>query len=212
MALRGPGQQGTHRGGYGALRQFHDYQAGQAGRLCAVAAGPFRVARFLPRSAAVRSDNVARMRLGMLVHASCAARGVDAVLFLGPPGSGKSDLVLRLLGCGWGLVADDQVSLAPSCSPAAPPALAGRLELRGVGIFTGLACAAPPLTLRLAVELLPPGIAPPRLPGPRCWSGAGMSLPSLQLAAFEASAPAKIGWALDAVLGLRVQAAGAFAG
>ena len=33
------------------------------------------------------------------------------LVFLGPPGCGKSDLVLRLLGCGWMLVADDQVSV-----------------------------------------------------------------------------------------------------
>ena len=146
----------------------------------------------------------------MLLHASCAARGADAVLFLGPPGTGKSDLVLRLLGRGWELVADDQVRLGPDQSPTAPPALAGQLEVRGLGIFTGLPCAAPPLRLRLAVELLPPGAAVARLPEPRRWLGAGMSLPSLLLVALEASAPLKVEWALDAVLGRRRQLAGAF--
>jgi hypothetical protein len=49
----------------------------------------------------------------MRFHASCAARmgegGFDAVLLLGTSGSGKSDLLLRLIDRGWALVADDQV-------------------------------------------------------------------------------------------------------
>ncbi len=148
----------------------------------------------------------------MLLHASCAARVADAVLFLGLPGSGKSDLVLRLLGLGWQLVADDQVWLSPEGTAAAPATLAGRLEVRGLGIFSGLRCAAAPPTLRLAVECLPPGLAPSRLPEPRRWSQAGVTLPLVSLAALEASAPVKVAWALDAALGLRVQQAGAFAG
>ncbi len=138
------------------------------------------------------------------------------MLFLGPPGSGKSDLVLRLLGLGWQLVADDQVRLSPPGGVAAPAALAGQLEVRGLGIFSGLRCAGPPLgpppVLRLAIECLGPGHAPPRLPEPRRWSQGGVTLPLVSLAALEASAPAKVEWALDAVLGLRAQAAGAFAG
>ena len=147
----------------------------------------------------------------MLLHASCAARGADAVLFLGPPGSGKSDLVLRLLALGWQLVADDQLRLAETGAVAAPAGLAGQLEVRGLGIFSGLACAPPPLALRLAVECLAPGLAPPRLPAPRRWSQGGVILPLVSLAALEASAPAKVDWALDAALGLRAQVAGAFA-
>jgi HPr kinase/phosphorylase len=148
----------------------------------------------------------------MLLHASCAARGADAVLFLGSPGSGKSDLVLRLLGLGWALVADDQVRLSPDGGVAAPAELLGQLEVRGLGIFSGLRCAAPPLRLRLAVECLAPGLQPPRLPAPRRWSQGGVSLPLVSLGAVEASAPLKVEWALDAALGLRAQVAGAFAG
>ncbi len=148
----------------------------------------------------------------MLLHASCAARGADAVLFLGSPGSGKSDLVLRLLGLGWQLVADDQVRLSPDGAIAAPAELYGQLEVRGLGIFSGLRCAAPPLSLRLAVECLAPGVQPPRLPEPRCWSHSGVTLPLVSLCAVEASAPSKVDWALDAALGLRTQSAGAFVG
>ena len=140
----------------------------------------------------------------MLVHASCAARGADAVLFLGPPGCGKSDLVFRLLDRGWRLVADDQVRLG--APPAAPAALAGMLEVRGLGVFRGLAVPEQPVTLRLAVWLG----RPDRLPEPRPWNAGGMTLPCVTLAGFEASAPQKVDWALDTVLGRRAMAAGAF--
>ncbi|MDP9095534.1 MAG: phosphotransferase, partial [Pseudomonadota bacterium] len=70
----------------------------------------------------------------MLIHASCAARDGSGVLLTGPPGSGKSDLLLRLIDRGYCLVADDQVDISEGL--ARPPmALAGLLELRGLGIM-----------------------------------------------------------------------------
>ncbi|RYI83621.1 MAG: aldolase, partial [Acetobacteraceae bacterium] len=81
----------------------------------------------------------------MLLHASSIAREGDAILLLGPPGSGKSDLVLRLLQSGWSLVADDQVALrteAGELRPSAPAALAGLLEVRGLGILGPFPTAA----------------------------------------------------------------------
>ncbi|WP_237217035.1 HPr kinase/phosphorylase, partial [Falsiroseomonas oryziterrae] len=114
----------------------------------------------------------------MPLHASCAAESGDGVLFLGPSGAGKSELVLRLIGRGWSLVADDQVELSPQDGQvfAAPPhALRGLLEVRGVGLFRDLPVAAP-ATLRLVVELLPPGEAPPRLPEPRAFDTCGQAL------------------------------------
>jgi HPr kinase/phosphorylase len=152
----------------------------------------------------------------MLLHASCAARVADAVLFLGPPGCGKSDLVLRLLDRGWHLVADDQVSLGADLAPEPPPALAGMLEVRGLGLFSDLPRASPPVTLRLVVELAADRATIPRLPAPRRWSAPGVtspgsSLPSVSLWPVEAAATAKVEWALDAALGLRAQHAGAFA-
>ena len=68
----------------------------------------------------------------MQMHGSCAARAEAGVLLLGPPGSGKSDLVLRLLDRGFALVADDRVESTTFGS--APSALAGLLEVRGLGI------------------------------------------------------------------------------
>lgn len=151
---------------------------------------------------------------GMPLHASCAARGGDGVLFLGPPGAGKSELVLRLIGRGWALVADDQVDLAADPADALiatpPPALRGMLEVRGLGIFRDLPVAAP-ARLRLVVDLLPAGEQPPRLPEPRAFEAHGRSLPRVALAGHEAACPDKIALALDAACGQARQVAGAFA-
>ncbi|TDH62056.1 aldolase [Dankookia rubra] len=147
----------------------------------------------------------------MLLHASSVAREAEAVLLLGPPGSGKSDLVLRLIDRGWRLVADDQVAVsaeAETLRAAPPPALHGMLEVRGLGIFRDLAVAAP-ATLRLVARLVPRE-AIDRLPEPEGWTEAGITLPVIRLDAFAASATARLGLALDAALGLARQQAGAF--
>jgi HPr kinase/phosphorylase len=149
----------------------------------------------------------------MLIHGSCAAQEGYAVLILGPPGAGKSDLVLRLLGRGWTLVADDQVEVAPgpSLATAAPPAaLAGMLEVRGLGILRDLPhLASAPLAL---VAQLAPRAEVPRLPSPaRHPLAGGASLPLLALHAFDASAPQKLEWALAAAMGRARMHAGAFA-
>lgn len=131
------------------------------------------------------------------------------MLFLGPPGAGKSDLVLRLIGRGWTLVADDQVELVagPGTLLAAPPeALRGLLEVRGLGLVRDLPVAAP-VPLRLVLDLLPPGEAPPRLPEPATFEAHGIRLPRLALAAREAAAPDKAILALNAACGrLRLMA------
>jgi HPr kinase/phosphorylase len=146
----------------------------------------------------------------MLVHASCAARAGQGVLLLGPPGSGKSDLLLRLLGEGFDLVADDQVRLAAGADglmAAAPAALAGMLEVRGLGLLAGLGTAGP-VPVRLAVRLVPPAEVP-RMPSPAPATLLGLEVPALSLAPFEASASRRLALALDVVLGHRVLAAGA---
>jgi hypothetical protein len=128
----------------------------------------------------------------MLQHGSCASSGGAGVLFLGVPGSGKSDLLLRLMQRGWGLVADDQVALSEQqgvLMAGAPPELAGMLEVRGVGIFQGLPHGDAPL--RLAVLLVGREDVP-RLPEPRLFNIMGHELPLLALHPFDCSAPAKI--------------------
>lgn len=139
----------------------------------------------------------------MLLHASCAALGRDAIILLGPPGSGKSDLVLRLIqDPAWRLVADDQVAVTAAAGvlvAAPPPALRGMLEVRGLGILRDLPVAEAS-TLRLAIHLVPPE-AMPRLPEPAAWACEGVSVPAVSLSAREASAPAKVAMALAVAAG-----------
>src|ERR1700710_2758966 len=71
------------------------------------------------------------------IHASCVAIGNRGVLLLGPSGTGKSDLALRLIDEGAKLVADDRtiLFLAKGVLHARCPAsIKGLLEIRGLGI------------------------------------------------------------------------------
>ena len=86
----------------------------------------------------------------MLIHASCAARDGSGVLLTGPSGSGKSDLLFRLLDRGFALVADDQVEIDGG-EASSPPALRGLLEIRGVGIVRLPFLARAPLVLSIAL-------------------------------------------------------------
>ena len=139
----------------------------------------------------------------MRLHASCAALGGDAVLLTGPPGSGKSDLLLRLLDRGFDLVADDQVEIERGVVRAPDP-LAGHVEMRGVGLF--LLPRAVSARLRLVVRL---GRTAVRLPEPAC--AEGLDVPEITLDPAAASAALRVHWSLDAVCGRRRQACGAFA-
>ncbi len=139
----------------------------------------------------------------MQVHGSCAARDGAGVLLLGPPGAGKSDLVLRLLDRGFVLVADDRVEIADGLARPAE-GLAGLLEVRGLGIVR-LPYVAP-VRLALAVAL---GAAGARLPAPARYDRA--DLPLLRLDAAAPSAAAAVALALDCAAGRVGQVAGAFA-
>ena len=79
----------------------------------------------------------------MIVHAGLIAL-FDAgawrgALIEGPSGAGKSDLALRAIAAGgWRLVADDRVRLFVSAGRLfgrAPAVLAGRMEVRGLGVI-----------------------------------------------------------------------------
>ncbi len=144
---------------------------------------------------------------GQRVHGSAAARNGAGVLLLGPPGSGKSDLLLRLLArAGWSLVADDQVELGADGLADAPAPLAGMVEARCLGLLRGLPHA--PAPIRLVAEL---GGAVERLPEPRARVVAGRALPALALDPFAASAPEKLERALEVLAGRIAMPAGAFA-
>ncbi|MDE2029074.1 MAG: HPr kinase/phosphatase C-terminal domain-containing protein [Alphaproteobacteria bacterium] len=133
----------------------------------------------------------------MLLHASCVAVGGKAVLLAGPPGIGKSDLALRLIDGGARLVADDQTALRIEdgvlCA-APPPAIAGMIEIRHVGLRrTDFAASAP---VALYVELAPMDAVLERLPDPESMLLLERRVPMLRLPAFAASTPAKIRAAL----------------
>jgi serine kinase of HPr protein (carbohydrate metabolism regulator) len=128
----------------------------------------------------------------ILVHATSVAIQGDAVLLRGPSGAGKSDLALRLIDGGARLVADDQSALwrAGAQVLVRPPmAIAGLLEVRGVGILHVEALAE--ARLALLVDLVPPEEVE-RLPEPRLEEVLGLAIPLITLAPFEASAAAKI--------------------
>jgi HPr kinase/phosphorylase len=139
----------------------------------------------------------------MQIHGSCASRDGDGVLLIGPPGAGKSDLVLRLLARGFDLVADDRVDITDGMARPVPP-LIGLLEVRGLGIVRLPFVAA--ARLALVVEL---GTIPARLPEPD--RHALLNLPAVRLDASAASAPERVALALDCALGRVAQIVGAFA-
>lgn len=139
-----------------------------------------------------------------LVAGTSIAIGDAGVLLIGPPGAGKSDLALRLIDEGAKLIADDLTELRRHGNhlvvlyPAVAPAdLRGRMEVRGLGIMP-VPSVATPLPLRLIVELTAPI---ERMPEPAVRLYAGIAVPCVHLAAFEASAPAKLRLAVAAAAG-----------
>jgi HPr kinase/phosphorylase len=137
------------------------------------------------------------------MHGSCVSRDGEAVLVTGAPGSGKSDLVLRLLSCGFELVADDQVTIADGVA-SAPPELAGLLEVRGLGIVRLPYCAT--ARLMLVVDIDTRG---ERMPMPELHPA--LAVPIVHIDAAAASAPERVALALECATGRITQIAGAFA-
>jgi HPr kinase/phosphorylase len=85
-----------------------------------------------------------------LLHASCVAAFGRGLLILGPSGSGKSALALRLITLGAQLVADDQTDLAVEDGrlvARCPPAIRGLIEARGVGLLRAAPLDAAPVDL-----------------------------------------------------------------
>lgn len=134
----------------------------------------------------------------LLVHATTVLVDGLGVLIRGPSGSGKSDLALRLIDAGARLVADDQTAVEARDGRlwASPPAsIAGKLEVRGLGIVA--VPFAPSAALGLAVDLVPADRIE-RLPEPGTTVLLGVVIPILLLVPFEASAPAKLRLAVAA--------------
>ena len=130
------------------------------------------------------------------IHASTVASNGRAVLITGPSGSGKSDLALRLLERGFTLVSDDQTIVRKDGDvllASAPPTIAGKLEVRGLGIIEMEHTENVPVAL--LVELTSDI---QRLPDDsRDRPVLGVKLPLISIDAMTASAAAKVALALD---------------
>ena len=130
------------------------------------------------------------------VHASTVALDGRAVLITGPSGSGKSDLALRMLDRGFTLVSDDQTIVKKDGSrliASAPPTIAGKLEIRGIGIVEMQRSENVPVALivELTSEIQ-------RMPDDsRERPILGVRVPLITIDAMTASAPSKVAIALD---------------
>lgn len=129
-------------------------------------------------------------------HGTCIAIGAQGIMLVGASGAGKSDLALRLIDRGAKLVADDRCELVMQggqllCRP--PAILAGKIEVRGLGIFD-LPWIAP-IPIIMAVRL-----ADRYERMPDCGVAeilAGHPVDAVKLAPFEASAALKVEMALE---------------
>lgn len=129
------------------------------------------------------------------VHASCVSLGGRAVLISGRSGSGKSDLALRLIDRGASLVSDDYTLVVRSGErllARAPETIAGRLEVRGIGIIELEPAVNMPVCLVADLDAAAERL--PAEPEPRML--AGIVVPAVAISALEASAPVKLEMAL----------------
>ena len=130
------------------------------------------------------------------IHASTVSREGRAVLITGPSGAGKSDLALRLIDRGFTLVSDDQTIVkrdGDRLLATAPPTIAGKLEIRGIGIVEMDRVSDVPVALLIEltsdIQRLPDDSRERPI--------LGVKLPLVSIDAMTASAPSKVALALD---------------
>ena len=130
------------------------------------------------------------------LHVSCVARNGRAILISGRSGSGKSDLALRLIDRGAALVSDDYTIVRRvdgKLLASAPSNIAGKIEVRGVGILTFEIERDVPVAIFVDLDR-----DVERLPAAHeSISIAGVDVPLIAANALEASAPVKVEAALS---------------
>lgn len=135
------------------------------------------------------------------LHATVITLGRRAAMIRGASGSGKSDLAMRCLATGTSvlfpeparLVADDYVELSrrgDSLVARCPEPIRGKIEVRGIGIFT--LPYIEEAELAVVFDIHSDGLVERHpIPLPQA-AFLGVSVPCLALRAFEASAAAKV--------------------
>lgn len=130
----------------------------------------------------------------IVMQASVVAIDGRALLIEGAPGSGKSSLALALIDRGAMLVGDDGVTLHRAGSQliaAPPPNIAGKLEVRNVGLID-LPCTSAPLALILMLDS-----DAPRYPEPLQQRDLlGVAIPALPFRPGDAIQALRAEWAL----------------
>tara|TARA_B100000989_G_scaffold283252_1_gene249016 strand:- start:204 stop:632 length:429 start_codon:yes stop_codon:yes gene_type:complete len=125
-------------------------------------------------------------------HASSVAIEDAGILILGPSGSGKSDLALRLIDSGATLISDDQTicrKIKNDIFLYCQKNICGKIEVRGMGIFT--VPFIDNVKLKLVVMMTEKNI--PRLPEPSTnFQILGEFLPKIDISKKDISANAKI--------------------
>ena len=113
-------------------------------------------------------------------QASCVAIRGRAVLIEGPPGSGKSSLLVALLDRGAALVGDDGVLIEPRGGRliASPhPRIAGLVEVRNLGLLR----LAEPVEAPVALVLVLDPDTPRFIEAPETCERGGVALPLIRL-------------------------------
>ena len=135
------------------------------------------------------------------IHATTVEIDGVGVMIVGAPGTGKSDLALRLIDDGAHLVADDYTEISATdgrIMASAPPNTVGLLEVRGLGVYRVPSSAV--TEVRLVVALAPMDKIE-RLPDERTVDLHGVAVPEVTIDAHESAAVAKVRLAAKQIAG-----------
>lgn len=135
------------------------------------------------------------------IQATCISIDGRGVILRGPPGSGKSDLALRLVDEGARLVADDLCALVfekPHVVAVPPKHFPGCIEVRGLGILP--VPSSGPVPIFLVCDLVPKGESE-RLPDTDYLELCTVAIRLIRADPFQVSTPARIRLALRVASG-----------